>query len=330
MARSGSILGNPVLRLEDPALLTGAAEYVDDLRFVGLAHVTFVRSTVAHARLVTVDTATAAGMPGVLAVYSAGADDLALAADAVVRHDAGDAQSPGVRDGHRQIRGGHRRRRRRRDQSPGQSTPPRRWSPSTSRCRSSPRRRRRWPPMPRSLFPEHGSNVCFATAFGDDADALEGADVVAEVTMVSQRLAGVPMEPNGCVAGPDAEGDRLTCWISHQAPTPLHADLARGPRARSRASCGSCAPGSAAASGQKQRPISSTWWRRRPPSARPARQMGRDRSENMVSLVHGRDYTMNGKLGLTNDGRFVGLDAAWSRQPGRIRPSAPSCRCSPR
>jgi len=32
MAQSGSILGNSVLRKEDPGLLTGANEYFDDLK----------------------------------------------------------------------------------------------------------------------------------------------------------------------------------------------------------------------------------------------------------------------------------------------------------
>ena len=49
MPASGSILGNAVLRLEDPALLTGAGKYVDDLVETGALHVAFVRSTVAHA-----------------------------------------------------------------------------------------------------------------------------------------------------------------------------------------------------------------------------------------------------------------------------------------
>ena len=34
MAASGSILGNPVQRKEDPGLLTGANHYVDDLDVV--------------------------------------------------------------------------------------------------------------------------------------------------------------------------------------------------------------------------------------------------------------------------------------------------------
>ncbi len=77
------------------------------------------------------------------------------------------------------------------------------------------------------LFPEAGSNICFASQFpegGTDEDPCEGAAAVGEVHMVSQRLAGVPMENNGVVAVPD--GDGLTLWISHQAPHSVHAAYA--------------------------------------------------------------------------------------------------------
>src|SRR6266508_1472683 len=57
MAASGSILGNPVRRTEDPRILRGDAGYFDDLEVEGLLHVTFVRSTMAHARIEAVDAA---------------------------------------------------------------------------------------------------------------------------------------------------------------------------------------------------------------------------------------------------------------------------------
>ncbi|MDQ1468237.1 MAG: aerobic carbon-monoxide dehydrogenase large subunit, partial [Actinomycetota bacterium] len=72
MARSGSILGNSVRRKEDPGVLRGETQYFDDLAFDAMAHIAFVRSTVAHARLGAVDTSEAVGMPGVLGVYTAG------------------------------------------------------------------------------------------------------------------------------------------------------------------------------------------------------------------------------------------------------------------
>ena len=76
MATSGSILGNPVIRLEDPRILRGDAKYVDDLPMPGTAHLVFVRSTIAHARIESIDTADAKAMPGVVAVYTS--DDLEL------------------------------------------------------------------------------------------------------------------------------------------------------------------------------------------------------------------------------------------------------------
>jgi carbon-monoxide dehydrogenase large subunit len=79
MAESGSILGNAVVRLEDPTLLRGTGKYLDDLVAPGAAHVVFVRSTVAHGTLQSTDVEAAKGMPGVLAVYHAGGDDLGLA-----------------------------------------------------------------------------------------------------------------------------------------------------------------------------------------------------------------------------------------------------------
>ena len=66
-----SILGHPVLRREDPRFLTVGGTYVDDLDLPGCVTATYVRSPVAHARLLGVDTSAAAGAPGVLAVLTA-------------------------------------------------------------------------------------------------------------------------------------------------------------------------------------------------------------------------------------------------------------------
>ena len=57
-------------RLEDVALVTGAGRFTDDISLPGQAHVVFVRATVGHADIVSVDTSSAARMPGVLAVIT--------------------------------------------------------------------------------------------------------------------------------------------------------------------------------------------------------------------------------------------------------------------
>ena len=72
---AGSILGNRVLRKEDPKFLTTGGVYVDDLLdeplLAGAAHVTYVRSSVAHGVILGIDTADALQMPGVLAIFTA-------------------------------------------------------------------------------------------------------------------------------------------------------------------------------------------------------------------------------------------------------------------
>ncbi|GDX27493.1 carbon-monoxide dehydrogenase large subunit [Actinomycetes bacterium] len=76
----GSILGNRVLRKEDPKFLTTGGEYVDDLlnepRLVGGLHVTYARSSAAHARINSIDTSEAESMPGVVAVFTAASLEL--------------------------------------------------------------------------------------------------------------------------------------------------------------------------------------------------------------------------------------------------------------
>ena len=68
-----SIIGNRVLRREDRSFLTTGATYtadVDDPRLAGAVHATYVRSTMAHARI-TVDASEALGLPGVVGVFTA-------------------------------------------------------------------------------------------------------------------------------------------------------------------------------------------------------------------------------------------------------------------
>ena len=65
-----SILGNRVLRREDPKFLTVGGTYVGDLKWPGATYLSFVRSTVAHARIESVGLEEARAAPGVVAVYT--------------------------------------------------------------------------------------------------------------------------------------------------------------------------------------------------------------------------------------------------------------------
>ncbi|HEV7204225.1 MAG TPA: xanthine dehydrogenase family protein molybdopterin-binding subunit [Jatrophihabitans sp.] len=309
MGDSGSILGNSVFRLEDPTLLTGSGKYVDDLDCPGATRIVFVRSSVAHGELRSVDVEAARSMPGVVAVYCAGGDDLGLApfqsfpmlSEAVNRpvfardrvRFVGDIVAAVVAESGAQAVDAAETVVVDIEPLPAVVTQAAALDPAA--------------PL---LFPENGSNVCFATSFGSEEDPLEGAEVVAEVDMVSQRLAGVPMETNGCLMVPGEPSGGITCWISHQAPHSVQPALAAVlglEPAAVRVVCpwvgGGFGPKAAmyveyliAAAAARQLDRSVRW--------------ASTRSEDMVALVQGRDYTMTAKLGLTRDGRIVGLDAS--------------------
>jgi carbon-monoxide dehydrogenase large subunit len=69
--RSG--IGDMPKRREDLRFLTGRGRYLDDLAFANLAHAVVLRSPHAHARIVSIGTAAARALPGVLAVLTAAA-----------------------------------------------------------------------------------------------------------------------------------------------------------------------------------------------------------------------------------------------------------------
>jgi carbon-monoxide dehydrogenase large subunit len=305
MAGSGSILGNAVLRLEDPTLLTGDGKYVDDLVETGMLYVGLVRSPVAHGTIRSVDLGDADTMPGVVAVFHAGNDlgmpamqgfpmlppdfNRPIFAGERVRF-VGDVIAAVIAESQAQANDAAEHVTAEIDPLPVILTA------ADGLAADAP-----------LLFPETGSNVCFATEFGKDGgDPCEGADAVATVTMVSQRLAGVPMENNGVVAVPEDGG--LTMWLSHQAPHSVHGGyapmLGLEPE-RLRIICpwvgGGFGP---KAAGYVEHLI----------AAKAALTLGKpvkwveSRSEDMVSLVHGRDYVMTARLGVNNDGKIVGLD----------------------
>ena len=68
-------IGQGVSRLEDPRLLRGGGQYMDDLNIPEITHAFILRSPHAHARIQSINTKVAENMPGVLAVLT-GADYL--------------------------------------------------------------------------------------------------------------------------------------------------------------------------------------------------------------------------------------------------------------
>ena len=302
-AVEGSILGNAVLRREDPSLLSGEDKFYDDMAIEGLGYVHFVRSDYAHARINSVDTSDAEEVDGVIGVWTAETLDMpsfqgfAMFPETLNRPPLAKGKVRFVGDIVAVV-------------------------VAESRGAAADAAEAvfiDYEPLPvvvdieaaladdaPVLFEEYGSNMIFETAIEADGDPLEGADHVTEGRVVSQRLAGVPMEPNGCLAIPD--GDEMTVWIPSQNPiaakeiivtmTGLDADKVRV-----------AAPAVGGGFGPKAAPYVEHYI-----TTRLAAELGRpvkwteERSENMVSMAHGRAYVMYAKLGLTNDGVITGLD----------------------
>src|SRR5438067_12358659 len=63
--------GAPVQRTEDPRLLRGKGNFVDDIDLPDMLHAAVLRSTHARARIVRIDTSAAHALPGVHMVLTA-------------------------------------------------------------------------------------------------------------------------------------------------------------------------------------------------------------------------------------------------------------------
>src|SRR4051812_18396463 len=64
------LVGQRTKRREDPRLIRGRGTYVDDIALVGMQHLAFKRSDVAHGRIRSIDTSAAKAMEGVEAVFT--------------------------------------------------------------------------------------------------------------------------------------------------------------------------------------------------------------------------------------------------------------------
>ena len=67
---SGRYIGQRVRRKEDPRLLTGRGQFVDDIALPGMLHVAFARSPIARGNILSIKTDVAREIPGVHAIYT--------------------------------------------------------------------------------------------------------------------------------------------------------------------------------------------------------------------------------------------------------------------
>jgi carbon-monoxide dehydrogenase large subunit len=302
---AGSILGTAVRRVEDLDLVTGASTYVGNLALDGMAHLAFVRSPVAHALLAGIDTARAAAAPGVVAVFTAADLDLPahhglmvvnpdlprppLATDRVrfvgeaVAVVVGETKAAAV-DAVELVEV---------DYDP---------LPAVVGAEAA------LDPGAEPQFPQLGSNLAAGVRAG--GDPLAGAEVVVRARMVNQRLAVMPLEGNAIAVQPDpGDGHDLTIRVSTQMPHGFRAQAARlfgldVERVRVIAPhVGGGFGGKAGMLAEHTAAVGVARALNRPVS------WVETRSENLVSMPHGRTQVGYYELGLTRAGRITGMRA---------------------
>jgi carbon-monoxide dehydrogenase large subunit len=306
-ANGGLHVGRAMRRKEDPPLIAGKGNFVDDITLPGMLWAAFVRSPEAHATISSIDTSAALARDGVKAVYT-GADldleaPLPLAwvppgvdvaapphwplAKGAVKH-VGDpvavvigSDRYAVVDAAEDVIVDY-------DPLPVVVDPEKALAGGDL------------------VHPDLGSNKVHEWSLGGDVEAaLESADVVIEHRFVNHRTAGAPIEPRGVIA--DYRAGELTMWSATQVPHFLRLFLALQlgmTEDRVRA----IAPDVGGGFGSKLQiygeEILLAWVSRK--LGLPVKWV-ETRSENMATAHHGRDQIAYVTMGADRDGTFKGL-----------------------
>src|SRR6266540_1661185 len=311
-------LGDSVRRVEDPPMVTGSAQYTDDLAIPGALHAVFVRSVVAHACITGLDTGEAAGMPGVVAVLTAADLDLppmppgmgpadfarpALARE-VVRF-LGEAVAVVVAATREQALDAAEAVAVEYEPLPVVTDPVAAVEPDA--------------PL---LFPDHGSNVAVEAPWKGDPTKIDEAEVVLRARLVNQRVIPAPMEPNTAVAAPDEQTGGITLWTPTQAPFFTQAAVC-GVLGIEPAKLRVVAPAVGGAFGARiatypEQVVVVALARR---LGRPVRYV-ESRSETMLASSHGRGQVQDVELGATREGLITDLNLRIIADGGAGRPEA--------
>lgn len=298
-----------MLRKEDARFIRGKGRYVDDVRLPGMLHLAILRSPLAHARIVRIDTSAAEAHPKVKAVVTGAM--LAERGLAWMPTLAGDVQAVLATD---KVR------------FQGQEV-----AFVVAEDRYAARdalelidveyepldpvidvRRALAPDAPviRTDLEGKTDNHIFDWETGDAEEterAFASADVVVSQDIVYPRVHPAPLETCGAVADYDRVSGKLTLWSTTQAPhahRTLYALVAGLPEHKIRV----IAPDIGGGFGGKV-PIYPGYVCAIVGSmltGRPVKWV-EDRSENLISTGFARDYIMRGEIAATRDGKILAI-----------------------
>ncbi len=296
-------------RKEDPRFIRGQGHYVDDIQLPGMLHGAILRSPLAHARIVSIDTSAALQHPKVHAVITGKdleAQNLAwmptLSADvqAVLATDKvrfqGQEVAFAIADDRYAARDALELIDVEYDPLPPVVNARKALDADA--------------PVIRDDLEGRTDNHIFDWESGDreEADAVFAkADVVVSQDMIYPRSHPAPMETCGAVADYDAVTGKLTLWETTQAPhahRTLYAMVAGLPEHKIQV----ISPDIGGGFGNKVgiypgyvcAVVGSIV------TGKPVKWV-EDRSENLTSTAFARDYIMHGEIAATKDGKILGV-----------------------
>ena len=303
-----SIVGAKVIRKEDPNLLTGRGQFVDDIQLTGTTHMAFVRSTEAHALIKGIDVSAALECEGVIGAWTAadlelpplpgvpGLERPALAIDKV--RFVGEAVAVVVAESKYAAADGTELVIV--DYEPlGAVT---NIEEATAENASL-------------LYEELGSNTVAEVPTEDDHQAIfDAAPHTETIKLVNNRCTAAPIETNACLADFGPAG--LTVWASFQAPHHLRNRISAWldiPQDQ----CRVITPDVGGGFGQKINftpeffvaPVLSKILNR------PVKY-SQTRSEAMTSMYHGRAQEQEVSVAFDNDGKIQALKVFASQDMG--------------
>ena len=205
-------------RVEDGRLITGSGRYAGDVHLEGMLHVAFCRSVVPHARINGVDAATAAAMPGVVAVWTArdlseasggmsdwGPEDMVSRGRPMLNASevnyVGEAYAMVVAESDYQAHDAAEALYADLEPLPGVGDVVSATAKDAARVHA-----------------DTDSNVARTKtiAYGDIDTAFGAGSVTAKIRLTTARTAGAAMEPRAVTATPDADTGGLKVWTSTQ------------------------------------------------------------------------------------------------------------------
>jgi carbon-monoxide dehydrogenase large subunit len=315
VTRFGS--GRAVKRIEDEGLLKGLGQYTDDVVPAGQLRAVFVRSPYPHARIASIDTATAAAMPGVVKIATgaelaqagvkpiptnpafkrADGSPAATAPRRALAHErvryVGEAVAIVVAESLQQARDAAEAVFVEYEELPHVVDLEEATTPGAPvLCEAAP------------------DNVAAEMRFGDagrTAQAFEDAAHVVQLRIVNQRVAALSIEPRSVLAWVADDG-RLTLRMSSQMPSGVRNSLANDilgiGRDQVRVTVGDVGGGFGMKTGIYPEDAATAWaaWTLKQPVKWIA-----DRSEEFLSSFHGRDQQAQAELALAGDGRILAL-----------------------